>query len=224
MTCHIANGDINPLSADSMQQLHKQIGRCTIVYSMAANRQEGRCIMVHQCLPEGLRNGASHQIVLKSEGGDVWHDAQLRWNSPNQLQPGYTVRHQAAHSQAPHSQASHSHTSRGRESDITQHTFRHHTASTTLHLFSKALVRVRMAVCMHMGSSASMQGHQCSTAMYMMAARSQLYKDCVWCLTAESVMTSCCQGTCWSPDKRHSHSSSCSRQACTQAAGIIAAI
>ncbi len=111
MTCHIANGDINPLSADSMQQLHKQIGRCIIVYSMAANRQEGRCIMVHQCVPEGLRNGASHQIVLKSEGGDVWHDAQLRWNGPNQLQPRYTVTNHKAHSQASYST----------HSDITQH-------------------------------------------------------------------------------------------------------
>ena len=58
---------------------------------------------MQQCLPEGLRNGASHQIVLKSEGGDVWHGAQLRWNVPNQLQPGYTVTHHAAYGQASHS-------------------------------------------------------------------------------------------------------------------------
>ena len=58
---------------------------------------------MQQCLPEGLRNGASHQIVLKSEGGDVWHGAQLRWNGPNQLQPGYTVTHHAAYGQASHS-------------------------------------------------------------------------------------------------------------------------
>ncbi len=67
--------------------------------------------MMHMCLPEGLRNGASHQIVLKSEGGDVWHDAQLRWDGPNQLQPGDTVTRHAAHSQASHST----------HSDITQH-------------------------------------------------------------------------------------------------------
>lgn len=78
---------------------------------MTAYSQAAKCNMMQQCLPEGLRNGASHQIVLKSEGGDVWHDAQLRWDGPNQLQPGDTVTHHAAHSQASHST----------HSDITQH-------------------------------------------------------------------------------------------------------
>ncbi len=114
--------------------------------------------MVHQCVPEGLRNGASHQIVLKSEGGDVWHDAQLRWNSPNQLQPGYTLRHHMAQSQ----------TSHRAHLDITQHQ-QHCTC------LLRGLVRVRMAVCMHMGSSASMQGHTCSMAVCTMA-RSQLIR------------------------------------------------
>lgn len=64
--------------------------------SMIVYSQAGKCNTLHQCLPEGLRNGAGHQIVLKSEGGDVWHDAQLRWYGPNQLQPKCTVTHHRA--------------------------------------------------------------------------------------------------------------------------------
>ncbi len=171
----------------SLQQLHKQFER--MQHDSIRPRQ---CNMMHLCLPEGLRNSASHQVILKSEGGDVWHDAQLRWNGPNQLQPGYTVRH--------------------------------HRALIMLHL-SKGRVRVRMALCMHIGSSAPMLGHRCSMAMYNMA-RSQLTKGL--CLVSnckkhdDQPLSKCLLLTMLI--KVTVTVAVCSSEAFIQAAGIIAAL
>lgn len=121
---------------------------------MATNSQDAWCSMMHMCLPEGLRNGASHQIVLKSEGGDVWHDAQLRWNGPNQLQPGYTVTNITQHTVRHHTAQKKKQIERkdyasrcqfNKKSSIIpgcpgrQHAVRHHTALTALHLSLGAL-------------------------------------------------------------------------------------
>ena len=39
-------------------------------------------------LPVLSGDGAMKIIIFKSQGSNVWHDAQLSWNGPSQLQAG----------------------------------------------------------------------------------------------------------------------------------------